>query len=137
MGDATQTTLQRHMAVVGRVIAKFVSDGLLPHDIDSRESQMFLGTKEDDQVFAWVLRWMLDEGIIRAREVVETLDGRMYISAAQLTAKGLSAVRAPVLGGETIEKQVQSAGGDNSNYSRIGELLGSMFGAAAKSMGSG
>ena len=39
--------------------------------------------------------------------------------------------------GETIEKRIQSAGDDNSFFSKIGELLGSADGSFAKSVGSG
>jgi hypothetical protein len=58
MTDAenTETALEQHMAMVGRVVAKFVSTGLLPHNIiDSRGVEEFLGTQEDKQVFEAVL----------------------------------------------------------------------------------
>jgi hypothetical protein len=42
----TETTLEQHMAIVGRVVAQFVSGGLMPHDIDSRGVERFLGTPE-------------------------------------------------------------------------------------------
>src|SRR5258705_8109802 len=88
------STLDQHMAVVGRVIAKFVSDGLTLHDIDSRGVEKFLGTQEDSKVFAAVLVWMLDEGIIRAKKVTPMISGGViHLSAAQLTAKGLAIVR--------------------------------------------
>jgi hypothetical protein len=47
----TETILDQHMAVMGRVIAKFVSTGLTPHNIDSRGVEIFLGTPEDKKVF--------------------------------------------------------------------------------------
>jgi len=37
----TETTLDHHMAVMGRIIAKFVSAGLMPHDIDTGEAEKF------------------------------------------------------------------------------------------------
>jgi hypothetical protein len=62
----SETVLDQHMAVMGRVIAKFVSGGLMPHNIDSRGVETFLGVPEDKKVFEGVIVWMLDEGIIRA-----------------------------------------------------------------------
>jgi hypothetical protein len=56
----TETTLDQHMAVMGRVIAKFVSGGLMPHDIDSRGVERFLGVSEDKKVFEG--RHRLDAG---------------------------------------------------------------------------
>src|ERR1700736_2572437 len=121
----SETVLDQHMAVVGRVIAKFVSTGLLTHNIDSRRAENFLGTAEDKRTFESVIGWMFDEGIIRAKNTSTTMDGTIYVVAAQLTAKGLAIVKQPLLGGETIEKRIQSGGDDNSFFSKIGELVGS------------
>jgi hypothetical protein len=133
----TETTLDQHMAVMGRVIAKFVSSGLMPLDIDSRGVEGFLGTPEDKRVFEAVLIWMLDEDIIRAKDNAIFMDGTMLVKAAQLTAKGLAIIKQPPKDGETIEKRIRSAGDDNSLFSKIGELLGSAAGGFAKSVGSG
>lgn len=51
------------------MIAKFLSTGLTPHDIDTGEAEKFLGTPEDKEVFGAVIIWMLDEGIIRSKHV--------------------------------------------------------------------
>src|SRR5216683_2100141 len=104
----TESTLDQHMAVMGRVIAKFVSTGLMPHNIDSRGVERFLGTPEDKRVFEAVITWMLDEGIIRAKNVSLITDGTMHLAAAQLTAKGLAIVKQPLPEGDTIEKRIQS-----------------------------
>ena len=133
----TDSTLDQHMAIVGRIIAKFVSDGLAQHNIDSRRADKFLGDPTDKQTFEHIMDWMLDEGIVRARKVSRAMDGTMYIAAAQLTAKGLAIVKAPIADGDSIEKRVQSAGTDNSLYSKIGELVGSAIGSLTKSLGSG
>jgi hypothetical protein len=132
-----ESILDQHMAVMGRVIAKFVSTGLLPHNIDSRRVENFLGTTEDKKTFESVIEWMLDEGIIRAKNKSTTMDGTIHVAAVQLTAKGLAIVKQPLSEGETIEKRIQSAGADNSLFSKIGELLGSAAGGFAKSVGSG
>lgn len=42
----SETTLELHMAVVGRVTAKFVSTGLMAHNIDTRAIERFLGVAE-------------------------------------------------------------------------------------------
>lgn len=97
----TETTLDQHMAIMGRVIAKFVSGGLMPHNIDSRGVEKFLGTPEDKKVFEAVITWMLDEGIIRAKKTSHAMDGTVFLAAAQLTAKGLAIVKQPLPGGDT------------------------------------
>ncbi len=80
---------------------------------------------------------MLYEGIIRAKDQATFMDGTILVKAAQLTAKGLAIVKQSPEDGETIEKRIQSAGDDNSLFSKIGELLGSAAGSFAKSVGSG
>ena len=55
----TETTLDQHLAVMGRVIAKFVSGGLMAHNIVSRGVEDFLGAPEDKEVFEAVLVWRL------------------------------------------------------------------------------
>ena len=133
----TETALEQHMAVIGRVTAKFVSNGLLAHNIDSRAVEKFLGTPENKQVFEAVLAWMLDEGIIRAKKVSQTMDGTMFLAGTQLTAKGLAIVKQPLPDGETIEKRVQSDSGGDSFWSKIGDLVGSAAGSFTKSITSG
>ncbi|MCK1733913.1 hypothetical protein IVA79_08080 [Bradyrhizobium sp. 138] len=130
--------LERHMAVVGRVTAKFVSTGLMTHNIDSRAVERFLGVAEDKQVFEAVIRWMLDEGIIRAKNVSQTMDGTVYVAAAQLTAKGLSIVKQQLAGGDSVEKQIREAdAGGGSSWSSIGDLIGGIAGGLIKSVSSG
>jgi hypothetical protein len=133
----TETILDQHMAIVGRVIAKFVSGGLIPHDIDSRGVEKFLGTPEDKKVFAAVIIWMLDEGIIRAKNVSRIIDGTVHLSGVQLTAKGLAIVKQPLPGGDTIEKRVQSEAGGNAFWSSIGDLVGGFAGGFTKSIAGG
>ncbi|PPQ16353.1 hypothetical protein CV770_26785 [Bradyrhizobium sp. AC87j1] len=134
----SETALEQHMAVVGRVTAKFVSTGLMTHNIDSRAIERFLGVAEDKQVFEAVLRWMLDEGIIRAKNVSQTMDGTIFVAAAQLTAKGLSIVKQPLPGGDSVEKQISKVDiGGGSSWSSIGDLIGGIAGGLIKSVSSG
>ena len=132
----TETTLDQHMAAMGRVVAKFVSGGLMAHNVDSRGVEKFLGTPEDKKVFEAVIVWMLDEGIIRAKNVSTIMDGTIHLAAAQLTAKGLAIVKQPLTGGDTIEKRIQSDAGGRS-WSSIGDLIGGIAAGFTKSMGSG
>ena len=128
------TVLDQHMAVVGRVIAKFISGGLMSHNIDSRGAERFLGVPEDKKVFEAVIVWMLDEGIIRAKNVSTIMDGTVHLAAAQLTAKGLAIVKQQLPGGDTIEQRVQSVTGGNSYWTSIGELVGGFAGGFTKSI---
>lgn len=132
-----ETPLEQHMAVLGRVTARFVSTGLLAHDIDSRAVEQFLGTPEDKQVFEAVIRWMLDEGLIRVKKVSQTMDGTIFLVAAQLTAKGLAIVKQPAPDGKTIEQQIKSNSGEDSFWSKIGDLIGSAAGSFTKTIASG
>ena len=124
------------MAVIGQVMARFVSQGLLGQPIDTFAPEAFLGTPVDPKTFEAVITWMLDEGIIRGKERIQTIDGRLRIIAVQLTAKGLAIVKQPLPEGDTIEKRIQSDAGGRS-WSSIGELIGGIAGGFTKSMGSG
>ena len=68
----------------------------MPYNIVSRGVEDFLGAPEDKEVFEAVLVWMLDEGIIRAKDQSTTMDGTIFLAGAQLTAKGLAIVKQPV-----------------------------------------
>jgi hypothetical protein len=110
----------------------------MPHNIDNRGVERFLGTPEDKKVFEAVIVWMIDARIIRAKNVSTIMDGTVHLAAAQLTAKGLAIVKHPLPGGDTIEKRVQSrAGGNSSFWSSIGELVGGFAGGVTKSLSSG
>jgi hypothetical protein len=132
--EKNETALEQHMAMVGRVVAKFVSTGLLRHNIDSRGVEKFLGTSEDKKVFEAVIIWMLDEGIIRAKDTSQTMDGTIRLSAVQLTAKGLAIVKQPLPAGDTIEKRIKTA--DSRDWSGIGELIGGIAGGFTKAISS-
>ena len=95
-----------------------------------------MGTPVDPKTFEAVITWMLDEGIIRGKERIQTIDGRLRIIAVQLTAKGLAIVKQPLPEGDTIEKRIQSDAGGRS-WSSIGDLIGGIAGGFTKSMGSG
>jgi hypothetical protein len=132
-----ENKLEEHLAVVGRVIAKFVSQGLAPQAIDTFAPEAFLHTPVDRDTFEAVIVWMLDEGIIRAKQRIETLDGRLRLMGVQLTSKGLAIVQEPLPSGDSIAKRVQSNTGSGAFWSSIGELVGSIAGSFTKSIGSG
>ena len=125
------------MAVVGQVMARFVSEGLLGQPIDTFAPEAFLGVPADPRTFEAVITWMLDEGIIRGKERIQTIDGRLRIIAVQLTSKGLAIVKQPLPGGDTIEKRVQSQTGGNQFWSSIGDLVGGFAGGFTKSIAGG
>jgi hypothetical protein len=133
----TETTLDQHMALVGRAVAAFISNGLSSMNVDSRAPEKLLGTQEDPKIFASVLQWMLDEQLIRARNIAKTVDGTIHLAGAQLTAKGIAIVKQPLQGGDTIEKRIQSAEGDGLNWSSIGDLIGGIAGGFTKALASG
>src|SRR5216683_2683475 len=121
------SALDQHMAVVGRVLAKFVSDGLAQHDIDSRAATRFLGSEVDKKTFENVLTWMIDEDIIRVKNMSRVSDGTMFVKSAQLTSKGIAIVREPTQTGDTIEKRIKSAEDDTGMYTKIGEMVGGVL----------
>jgi hypothetical protein len=133
----TDSALDQHMAVVGRVVAKFVSDGLAQHDIDSGAADRFLGGGVDKKVFENVLTWMIGEDIIRVKNLSRVSDGTMFVKSAQLTSKGIAIVREPTPAGDTIEKRIQSAGDDSGIHTKIGEMVGGVLAGFAKGLGSG
>ena len=125
------------MAVVGQVIAKFVSEGLSSQAIDTGAPETFLGSPVDQHTFEAVIYWMLDEGILRGKQRIATLDGRLRVNGVQLTSKGLAIVQQPLPSGDNIAKRVQSNTGGGAFWSSIGELVGSIAGSFTKSVGSG
>ncbi|MCA6102783.1 hypothetical protein [Bradyrhizobium australafricanum] len=129
--------LDEHMELVAKVVAKFISTGLLKHNIDSRGADQFLGEPVDNETFAAVLSWMLSEGLIHSGNVSRTINAVVFISQAQLSAKGLAIVRQPLGNGETIEKRIEKAdAGDKKDWSSIGDLIGGFAGGIMKSLGS-
>lgn len=58
--------------------------------------------------------------------------------AFQLTARGLSIVKQPLAGGDSVEKQIRKADtGGGSSWSSIGDLIGGIAGGLIKSVCSG
>jgi hypothetical protein len=131
---SSESKLEQHLAVVGQLVAKFVSEGLSPQTIDTFAPETLLGRSIDPTIFEAVVVWMLDEDIIRAKQKIETLDGRLRLNWVQLTSKGLNIVKQPLPSGDTIEKRVQSG---STNWSSIGDLIGGIAGGFTKSIGSG
>src|SRR5258707_14798262 len=90
-----ETKLEQHMAVVGQVIAKFVSGGVSSQAIDTGAPEAFLGSPVDPPTFEAVINWMLDEGILRGKQRIETSDVRLRLNGVQLTSKGLAIEQQP------------------------------------------
>lgn len=134
-----------HFQTLGRILAFMVARGLSRVDFEPSDAMDIMTQRKGDeeeviQVFADVLNWMLEEGIIRAAKVTE-YDGGYTFHRVQLTAKGLLMVRKPSdeAGGESVQQKIESQGGnaDASFYSKIGELIGSIAGSFGKSIASG
>jgi hypothetical protein len=94
------TKLDQYMAVIGQVMARFVSEGLLRQPIDTFAPEAFLGTPVDPKTFEAVITWMLDEGIIRGKERIQTIEGRLRIIAVPLHSEGLAMVQQPLPAGK-------------------------------------
>jgi hypothetical protein len=134
---ANTSVIDEHMALVARVIAKFVSTGLSVHDIDSRGAEQFLGAPVSQEDFIAVLRWMLKENLIHSDSVNEAGRGAVLnIGRAQLSAKGLAVVRQKLPAGDTIEKRIEKADAGGKDWSGIGDLIGGIAGGFYKSLGS-
>jgi hypothetical protein len=118
MGDALETTLDRHMALVALVVSKLIETGLAARDIDSERSKAFVGIGVDPTELGNVLMWMLDEGIIRSKRTERVESGAIFLKDAQLTAKGLAIIRQPLNEGDTLEERIQKAD-NSSNWSAI------------------
>ncbi|SDC02313.1 hypothetical protein SAMN05216337_100147 [Bradyrhizobium brasilense] len=137
MSEADVSKIDEHMALVARVIAKFVSTGLSVHDIDSRGADRFLGAPVNQNDFIAVLRWMLKENLIHSEAVNEAGRGAvLMVRHAQLSAKGLAVVRQELSAGDTIEKRIEKADAGGKDWSGIGDLIGGIAGGFYKSLGS-
>jgi len=74
------------MAVVGQVIAKFVSEGLSSQAIDTGAPETFLGSPVDQRTFEAVIVWMLDENIAMRRQRDRMVAARSAIAAGASVA---------------------------------------------------
>jgi hypothetical protein len=137
MSEKALSKIDEHMALVARIIAKFVATGLSVHDIDSRGAEKFLGVPADQEDFIAALRWMLKENLIHSEHVSAAGQGAvLMVRHAQLSAKGLSIVRQPLPAGDTIEKRIEKADADGKkDWSSIGDLIGGFAGGIIKSLG--
>ncbi|MDR6659777.1 hypothetical protein J2W51_002347 [Tardiphaga robiniae] len=130
----TETTLEKHMAIVAKIAAKFVSDGLMTHDIDSRGSEKFLGEPIEGPVFDAALGWMINEGIIRVRNVSRA-GSATFLVGAQLSSRGIAMVKTSTEG-VSIETKMQKAE-TGADWSKIGDLIGGFTGGLLKSTSGG
>lgn len=139
------SNIQRHYEIIGRILSFLVNQGLRRIDFDpSGASEIMESSESDDEfmkTFTDVLRWMHEEGLIRAANISETMDGVAFFIGVQLTAKGIAVIQAdpgdPELG-TSIEKRVTETRGslDASVFTKIGSFVGGMLGGFTKAVGS-
>ncbi|WP_143201798.1 hypothetical protein [Bradyrhizobium sp. NAS96.2] len=96
------------MAMLGRIVAQFAAGGLTPRTVQSSKMSEFLGKEENSEIAADVLRWMVEEGLIRADVIhKDVMQGDFAVYGAQLTSKGVAVLKSKTETGDTIERQIR------------------------------
>jgi hypothetical protein len=67
-----RSTLDDHLALLARIVARFVASGLTPITIDIDKPELLLDNVEDKGLLEAVLTWMLAEELIRSLEWTAT-----------------------------------------------------------------
>jgi|tagenome__1003787_1003787.scaffolds.fasta_scaffold20848504_4 hypothetical protein len=129
-----ETKLEQHMDMLGRIVAQFVAGGLSPRTVQSSKISEFLGQNEDSAIAADVLRWMVDEGLIRADVIHKGVQGDVQVYGAQLTSRGIAVLKSKTEAGDTIERKIESQSSSGIRWSEIGDLIGGVLGGLTKSI---
>ncbi len=134
--------MEKDQEAIGRVLQFLLEGGLGTRGFDSYRDGLNLlqmdNVKEATKVLDDVLKWMLDERLIRAMNVSRTLaHGTTYIGV-QLTSKGIAALQ---VRSAPDEKTVVETLSDNkksdlapSTYVKIGALFGGFVGGTIKAI---
>lgn len=147
--ETIKSELDYHHYTLGRILFYLARRGLRRIDFDQSNAMKIMDFRKGDeeevlQVFHDVLRFMIDEGIIRVAGYTE-YEGGYNFFGVQLTAKGLVLIQAkpdketPMLEG-TISANtsvLSTTTTDASYYSKWGEFAGSLIASMTKSFGSG
>ncbi len=128
--------MEKSELVVARILSILMDTGFTESDLSFDD----LGLEpEYEAFFDLSVQWLLDEGIIRAREFVKFVGMTGALNAPVLTAYGLSLLNqpSPVGNKETMGKAVKAVSKEGRSYAGIGDFIGGVLGGFTKSMGSG
>ncbi|TAV18922.1 hypothetical protein [Rhizobium ruizarguesonis] len=137
------TTMDNHYEIMGRILAHLIKVGLRRVEFTEDDAYKILsnGIETDEDlpvIFADILRWMLEENLIRSGRIHLMMDSSYIFQDVQLTSRGIAAVQAkptdPSLG-ESVEETV--AGNDEldaSTYTKIGSFVGGLMGGFTQAL---
>jgi len=130
--------MEKSELVVSKILSRLMDIGFTKTTLSFQDLDL---TNEYEEFFDLSVRWLLDEGIIRASNFAEAMDSSGSLVNPVLTAYGLSLLRqpSPVSGdeGETMGAAIIKVSEKGTSYAGIGDFLGGFLGGFTKSIGSG
>lgn len=122
--------------VIAKILGLLAEKGLGHGDL--RFEHLELG-EEFKPFFDNAVDWLIDEGLIRARNIARLINGIGLVVAPTLTARGMAAMgRSISVGGETstVGEAVKNTAKNSNFYTGLADMGGGFVGGLIKSLGS-
>ena len=130
--------MEKSELVVAKILSRLIDTGFTDSQLSFGDIEL---ADEYEEFFYLSAQWLLDEGIMRAKNQTRSMDGSGTLISPVLTAYGLSLLNqpSPVGGneGDTMGTAVISASEKGTSYTGIGDFIGGLLGGFTKSMASG
>lgn len=130
------TNLEKSELVIAKILGLLMEWGISDELLDFSQ----LGLEEEYLPFYIpCVKWLQAEGILRANEVYEVMNGNGRVLAPTLTAHGLSLMGRSLAVGEattTIGEAVKKTSKKTEYYTGAGDFTGGFIGGLLKSLGS-
>lgn len=128
--------IEKSELVIANILRLLMEFGLSEAILNFEE----LGLSDDyGPFFVTCVKWLEAEGLIRTQEIHQLLSGTGFVVGPTLTSKGFAILghKFSIDGQEVTTAQVVKGKSEgSSNFSAIGDFLGSVLGGAYKSLGS-
>ena len=131
----TLTNLERSERVVSAIVAFLMEQGFKDGSLSFDSLNL---DDEHRSFFDTSVRWLLDEGIIRAVNHIEVIKGTSELDRPVLTSKGFLLLNQRVdfmEGAERVGEVVKKTALNEGSYSKLGSLIGGVLGGFTKSIG--
>ena len=128
--------LQKSELVISKILSLVISWGIQSSDLKFEELELDQSYKT---FFIPCVRWLCDEGVLRALKIHTLAGGGGIITNPVLTSYDMNLMGETIQLGNEAEKMATAVGKVSSgerSYSQTGDFLGGLLGGFTKSLGS-
>jgi len=135
MGEL-QSNLAKSELVLAKILTLLMEQGLKGSMLTFRSLNL---EPDYEPFFKICFLWLVDEGLVRAKDNQESITSVFHVYDPVLTGKGFSVMGSRLqVDGETVRiaKVVEDRAANATGYTGLGDFLGGVLGGFTKSIGS-